>query len=167
VQLPNGRFRVPLASAGKRELFRYDPLRVAACVITADRREIELAPFATKPLPETRSQSRGNGRLQRLLDSWRGQQRSNAEPAFGIPEVFKALGDALARPLPASEHDAREVQDFWRQHGPFAKDAFLTACRRAVANLGTHRPLDVLLTDIARQIHDDRNDGAAAPAVLA
>lgn len=167
VQLPNGRFRVPIALAGKRELFRYDPLRPAAVVITADRREIALEPFATKPLPAVHCQSRGNGRLQRLLDTWRGTDRRNAEPAFGIPEVFKALGDALARPLPASERDAREVQDFWRQHGPFSRAAFLRACQRAASSLGTQRPLDVLLTDIARQIHDDLDGGAAAPAVLA
>jgi transposase InsO family protein len=167
VQLPNGRFRVPLASAGKRGLFRYDPLRAAAVVITGDRREIELESFATKRLPEIRSPSRGNGRLQRLLDTWRGQPRSNAEPAFGIPEVFQALGEALARPLPATERDAREVQDFWRRYGPFSRTAFLRACRRAVAALGEHRPLDVLLADIARQIHDDPDDGAAAAEVLA
>ena len=167
VQLPNGRFRVPRDSAGKRELFRYDPLRVAACLVTADRREIGLEPFATKPLPEVSAAARGNGRLQRLLDTWRGTERSNAEPAFGIPEVFKALGEALARPLPASEHDARQVQDFWRQHGPLSRSAFVHACRRAVASLGEHRPLDVLLTDIARQIHDDRGDGVAAKETLA
>jgi transposase InsO family protein len=167
VQLPNGRFRVPIALAGKRELFRYDPLRPAAVVITADRREIVLEPFATKPLPEVTPQSRGNGRLQRLLDTWRGTERSNAEPAFGIPEVFKALGEVLARPLPASERDAREVQDFWRQHGPLSRTAFLRACQRAAASLGEHRPLGVMLADIARQIHGDHDDGAGAPAVLA
>ncbi len=167
VQLANGRFRVPIGLAGKRQLFRYDPLRPAAVVITADRREIALEPFVTKPLPEVTSQPRGNGRLQRLLDTWRGTERSNAEPAFGIPEVFKALGEVLGRPLPASSRDAREVQDFWCQHGPLPRAAFLRACQRAAASLGTQRPLDVLLTDIARQVHDDRDDGAGAPAVLA
>jgi putative transposase len=166
VHLPNGRFRVPITSAGKRELFRYDPLRVAAFLVAADRHEIQIEPFATKPLPEPKLPAHGNGRLQRLLDTWRGTERSNAEPAFGIPEVFKALGEALGRPLPASELDACEVQDFWRQHGPVARSAFLTACKRAVASLGGHRPLEVLLTDIARQIHDDRSNGKAK-AVLA
>ncbi len=166
VLLPNGRFRVPLASAGKRDLFRYDPLRTAAVVLTADQREIEIEPFVIKPLPEVRTPSHGNGRLQRLLDTWRGTARSNAEPAFGIPEVFKALGEALARPMPASERDAREVQDFWRQHGPFPRAAFLRACQRAVKSLGSKRPLGAVLTDITRQIHDDQQGGAAAPEVL-
>lgn len=163
VLLPNGRFRVPLAYSGKRASFRYDPLRPDAVLITADQRELALETFTIKPLPEVSPRPRGNGRLQRLLDTWRGTARSNAEPAFGIPEVFQALGEVLARPLPASERDAREVQDFWRQHGPLSRTAFLRACQRATATLGEQRPLAVLLADLARQIHDDR-DGGAAPA---
>ncbi|MCP4040033.1 MAG: transposase [bacterium] len=166
VRLANGRFRVPVAFAGKRAAFRYDPLRPNAVLMTADRREVALEPFVTKPLPDAYLRPRGNGRLQRLLDTWRGTERRNAEPAFGIPEVFKALGQVLARPLPETEGDAREVQDFWRQHGPFSRAAFLRACRRAAASLGEQRPLAVLLTDIARQIHDDLEGGAAASEVL-
>ncbi|MBZ0151734.1 MAG: DDE-type integrase/transposase/recombinase [Planctomycetes bacterium] len=167
VLLPNGRFRVPIAFAGRKASFRYDPIRAGAVVITADRREVALEPFVIKPLPDATARPRGNGRLQRLLDTWRGTARSNAEPAFGIPEVFKALGEVLARPMPASETDARDVQDFWRQHGPLSRTAFLRACQRAAQSLGEQRPLAVLLADIARQIHDDQGDGAAAPEVLA
>lgn len=166
VRLPNGCFRVPIASAGKRELFRYDPLSASACLVTADRREIPIDPFVTKQLPEPKMPARGNGRLQRLLDDYRGTARHNAEPSFGIPEVFKALGEAIGRAMPASEYDAREVQGFWHQHGPIARNAFLTACRRSVANLGNHRPLDVLLTDIARQIHDDQADSSITKEVI-
>lgn len=166
VKLPNGRFRVPVAFAGKRAQFRYDPLRPAAALLTADRREIEVEPFVTLPLPETGPRQRGNGRLQRLLDTWRGSERPNADPSFGIPEVFKALGQVLARPLPETEADAREVQDFWRQHGPLTSAAFLRACQRAANSLGEQRPLAVLLADIARQIHDDE-DGEATAEVLA
>ena len=136
-------------------------------MVTADQREITLEPFTIKPLPDATIRPRGNGRLQRLLDTWRGTARSNAEPAFGIPEVFKALGEALARPLPATERDARDVQDFWRQHGPLSRAAFLRACHRATASLGERRPLAVLLADIARQIHDDFDKGPATTEVLA
>lgn len=167
VQLPNGRFRVPITFAGRKAHFRYDTLRPAAVVITTDHREVALEPFVIKPLPDATPMSRGNGRLQRLLDTWRGTERSNAEPAFGIPEVFKALGEVLARPLPASEIDARDVQDFWRQHGPFSRAAFLRACQRAAQSLGEQRPLAVVLADIARQIHDDHGGAAAATEVLA
>jgi len=167
VQLPNARFRVPIAFSGRRALFRYDPLHAAAVVVTADQREIALEPFTIKPLPDATQRPRGNGRLQRLLDTWRGTARSNAEPAFGIPEVFKALGEALSRTLPVSERDARDVQNFWRQHGPFSRAAFLRACKRATASLGEQRPLAVLLADIARQIHDDFDKGTDASEVLA
>ena len=167
VRLPNGRFRVPITFAGKPALFRYDPLRVVAAVVTADQREIGIEPFVIQPLPNPTPVSRGNGRLQPLLDTYRGQERRNAEPAFGIPEVFQAIGRALARPLPASKEDARDVQKFWHAHGPIAREEFLRACQRAVESLGPQRPLAVLLADIARQIRADLDQAPSDPEVVA
>lgn len=167
VQLPNGRFRVPLAHAGKRALFRYDPLRTVAALITSDRREIQLEPFVIKPLPalEPGDMKRGNGRLQKLLDDWRGTKRANAEPAFGIPEVFQALAEALGRQVPATEREANDVQGFWQTYGPIQRQPFLDACARAKAALGDGRPLATLLADIARQIAAD--GGESPQEVLA
>ncbi len=164
VKLPNGVFRVPLPFAGVRASFRYDPTRPAAVLVTRDRREVELEPFVVKPLPPAtpRPPLSGNGRLQKLLDHWRGRQRSNAEPAFGLPEVFAALAAVLGRPVPTCAREANDVQDFWRTHGPLQRTPFLRACARAKASLGDQRPLAVLLADIARQIHDDQGGGVAA-----
>jgi transposase InsO family protein len=160
VQLPNGRFRVPVAHAGKRASFRYDPLRAVAVLVTRDRREIALDPFVVKPLPAADSlpQQRGNGRLQRLVDEWRGTPRANAEPAFGIPEVFVALANLLGRPVPGSDREAQDVQLFWKTHGPLRQQPFARACEEAKVVLGGGRPLTTYLTDIGRQIADDRAD---------
>jgi hypothetical protein len=158
---------VPLAYAGKRALFRCDPLAQVAVLVTRDRRELALEPFIVKPLPpvDPGDVKRGSGRLQRLLDDWRGTPRANAEPAFGIPEVFQALAQTLGRPVPASEREASDVQTFWRTHGPIERVAFVRACTRARSVLGEGRPLATLLADITRQIADD-ND-ASPQEVLA
>jgi transposase InsO family protein len=160
VQLPNGRFRVPVAYAGKRAAFRYDPLRPVAVLLTTDRREIALAPFLVKPLPavDPKRLERGSGRLQKLVDDWRGTPRVNAEPAFGIPEVFAALAELLGRSVPTSEREAQEVQSFWKTYGPIRRQPFRHACARTKAALGEGRPLATYLVDIGRQIADDSAD---------
>jgi hypothetical protein len=45
---------------------------------------------------------------------------------------------------------------FYRQHGPLPRDAFLAACARSKASLGSGRALSACLADLERQI------GAAA-----
>jgi transposase InsO family protein len=167
VKLPNGVFRVPTAHAGERQMFRYDPIRPAAVLVTRDRRELELEPFVVKRLPDAapREPAHGNGRLQKILDTWRGRAIANAEPAFGLPEVFAALATALGRAMPASDREATQVQGFWREHGPMRRAAFLRACQSATDRLGAQRPIAVLLADIARQIEDDEK-GSAGVEVL-
>lgn len=164
VKLPNGVFRVPVAHAGERRMFRYDPIRPTAVLVTRDRREIEIAPFVVKDLPsaEPREPAYGNGRLQKLLDKWRGRTQANAAPAFGLPEVFAAFAQALGRAIPASEREAHQVQDFWRAHGPLQRAPFLRACERSTSRLGTQRPLAVLIADIVRQIDRDQQSDASA-----
>ena len=166
VQLPNGRFRVPIAYAGKRALFRYDPLRTAAELVTSDRREILLEPFVVKALPAAEPQAlkRGNGRLQKLVDVWRGTPRANAEPAFGIPEVFVALGTLLGRAVPASDREAQDVQVFWKTYGPLRRQPFERACARSKAALGQGRPLATYLVDIGRQIAEDNAESKGGDA---
>ena len=152
VMLPNGRFRVPQAHAGKRCQFRFDPLRARAVLITHDRRELELEPFVIKPLPPVDRERNGQGQLQRLVDLWRGTPRANAEPAFGLPEVFATVAELLGRSLPGNEREAREVLAFYKQHGPLSRRSFLQALDRTRAALGKGRPLHVYLEDLTRQI---------------
>jgi transposase InsO family protein len=160
VNLPNGSFRVPVEHAGQRSRFRYDVVHPGrAVLVTNDGREIELQPFERKPLPELGSkqaEKRGTGQLQKLLDQWRGHERPNAQPGFGLPEVFLELGKLVGRSLPTSEHEALLVRSFYRAHGPLPRQGFLLACERTRAALGEGRPLQAYLDDLVRQIQAQR-----------
>jgi hypothetical protein len=155
VRLPNGSLRVPAPFAGQRHRFAYHPVHAGlAVLITGDGREIALAPFTKQPLSAVAPQTpkRGTGQLQKLLDLWHGHERPNAQPGFGLPEVFAELATLLGRLVPASEHEARTVLGFYRKHGPLPRQPFLAACARTAQSLGTGRPLSAYLADLERQI---------------
>ena len=159
VRLETGRFVVPRPHAGKRARLRFDPLSDLAFLVTDDERELSLQPFCKKPLPPPVLPPRAPaapGQLQKLLDRFQGRVRENAEPAFGLPEVFRALEDVVARAVPASEDEAQLVLSFWKQHGPIARRPFLLACVTTKRALGPLRPLAVYLRDLERQIERDR-----------
>lgn len=152
VQLPNGRFQVPTAYAGKSCQFRYDRLRREAVLITKDRRHLDLEPFEIKPLPPVRTRTRGQGQLQKLVDEWRGQTRPNADPGFGLPEVFAAIKGIVGRPVPTSDKEAMPILEFWRRVGPIPRDPFLKACEHAGRDLGPGRAIAAYLAHLERQI---------------
>ena len=158
VQLPNGRFQVPVAYAGKSSRFRYDRLRPCAVLITKDRRQLELGPFETKPLPPVKEKPRGQGQLQKLVDSWRGRERPNAEPGFGLPEVFAAIKAIVGRSVPASDKEAKTILDFWNRHGPIRRDPFLKACEGTRRDLGPSRPIAAYLDHLERQIAQSKKE---------
>ncbi len=159
VRLPKGSFRVPsTAYAGQRSRFRYHPVYEGrAVLVTEDGREIELQPFTKKRLADVkpRVEKRGVGQLQKLVDLWRGMERPNSQPGFGLPEVFAALGRMLGRDVPGSESEAQTVLAFYRKYGPLPREAFEAACARSLASLGGGRPLTTYLADLERQIHAD------------
>ncbi len=155
VRLPSGRFRVPAPFAGQRNRFGYHPVHAGlALLLTGDGREIELSPFTKRPLSEVAPQTPkcGTGQLQKLLDRWHGNERPNAQPGFGLPEVFGELATLLGRCMPESEREARTVLGFYRKHGPLPREAFLAACARTAKSLGKGRPLAAYLADLERQI---------------
>lgn len=160
VRLPSGSFRVPgTAYAGHRSRFRYHPTRGGrAVLVTKDGREIELQPFTRKPLSAvgTRVERRGTGQLQKLVDLWQGRERPNAQPGFGLPEVFIALGELLGRAVPSSEREAHAVVAFYRKYGPLPREGFAAACARSKQSLGSGRALSAYLADLERQIRADR-----------
>lgn len=156
VRLPTGSFRVPsTAYAGQRSRFRYHPTRGGrAVLVTKDDREIELQPFTVKPLSAIKPHvdRRGTGQLQKLADVWQGHARPNAQPGFGVPEVFTALGALLGRAVPDSEREACAIIAFYRKHGPLPREAFSAALARSKESLGAGRPLASYLADLERQI---------------
>jgi putative transposase len=167
VRLPSGSYRVPsVAYAGQRSRFRYHPTHEGrAVLVTRDGREIELQLFVRKPLSavEIRTDKRGVGRLQKLVDLWQGKERPNAQPGFGVPEVFKSLGELVVRDVPDSEHEAHAVLAFYRKYGPLPRDAFESACARTKASLGTGRALRTYLADLERQIGAQRGVSVSDP----
>lgn len=160
VRLPNGVFRVPIAYAGKRRDFRYDPYSAAVAVLVIDTsKERDLELFTKKPLPTLGTKDvpkRGVGELQKLVDIWQGQERPNAQPGFGLPEVFGQLTELTCRQVPASEREGHAVLAFYRKFGPLACAPFVDACHRAQTALGGDRPLAAYLDFLERQIVADR-----------
>jgi hypothetical protein len=155
VQLPSGRFRVPAPFASLRSRFRYHPVHAnRAVLVTSEGRELELAPFVKLPLSAVKPKASqpATGQLQKLLDLWQGHERPNAQPGFGLPEVFTALAKLLGRAMPASEREARTVLAFYRIHAPLPREPFRSACARTHRALGEGRPLTAYLNDLARQI---------------
>jgi hypothetical protein len=155
VRLPNGALRVPAPFAEQRHRFAYHPVHPElAVLITPDGREIALPPFTKLPLSAVAPQTPkcGTGQLQKLLDLWHGHERPNAQPGFGLPEVFAELAALLGRRVPASEREARSVLSFYRNHGPLPRQPFLAACAHSAKSLGKGRPLTAYLADLERQI---------------
>ncbi len=163
VRLPNGQFRVPSPFAGQRNRFGYHPVHTGhALLLTPGGREIELSPFTKLPLNAVAPQTPkcGTGQLQKLLDLWHGNERPNAQPGFGLPEVFGELAVLLGRLVPDSDREAHTVLSFYRKYGPLPREAFIKACAHTGKSLGKGRPLSAYLADLERQItaHSDQPD---------
>jgi len=152
VELPGGSFRVPARWAGMGVTLRYDPVDLTRVhLVTPDGREQPLEPV--NPQAQTRPSSAppsGPGRLQRVLDRWRGRELPVAPPAFGLPEILAALSGHLGRKVPGTAREAKTVQAFYRQNGPFRPQDFDAALDKARKALGTGRPLQVVLAYLVK-----------------
>ena len=112
---------------------------------------------------KTSVEKRGTGQLQKLADVWQGKERPNAQPGFGVPEVFIALGQMLGRDVPGSEREARAVMVFYRKYGPLPREAFEAACKRSTESLGHGRALTAYLADLERQIGAEDGNSTSDP----
>lgn len=159
VKLPNGRFKVPARYAGKQSTFRYDPDQMKAVLVIRGR-EIECEPDQKKKFPpDYLVEKRGTGQLQKLLDIYQGKKRPNAQPGFGLPEVFRAIGELLGHLVPSTEQEAREVTTFYAKHGPLPAEPFEKAIEETRKALGTGRPVSAYLDHLERIIraHQERD----------
>lgn len=161
VVLPSGHFRVPRDQAGKKASFAYDPVEPEAFLLlrAPEYREIRLEPFQKKRpfFWEDHSEKRGTGQLQKLYDLWKGKKRPNAQPGYGLPEVFGELERLVGRPMPSDEREASEVHAFYAKRGPLPADAFRKAVARTLRDLGPRRPLSAYLKHLGRLIDADQN----------
>ncbi|MEW6748037.1 MAG: DDE-type integrase/transposase/recombinase, partial [Planctomycetota bacterium] len=168
LDLPGGLFRVPSDYAGQRVQVRWDPaVPQQPLLVTTPNQTIPLEPALQQPQPKKGATPapprRGAGRLQRLLDRWQGRDLPQAEAGYGLPEIFQALTRTLQRQVPGSEREAILVLDFYRQHGPLARDAFESALTRALQALGPGRPLPVLLEYLTRLVRPPQPDPETSP----
>ena len=158
--LPNGLFRVPARYAGKRCDFRYDPVdKDEAALIIDDEHLLPLKPF-TKKRPfdyERANEKRGTGQLQKLLDLWRGHRRPNAQPGFGLPEVFREFSRLLQRSVPIDQREATAIEAFYRKTGPLPAEPFRQAIDKTRDALGANRALKAYLQYLERLVQAQKN----------
>ncbi len=167
VLLGDMHFRVPVTHAGKRCTFRYDAVHEGEAELVLADREIALKPFRKKPIPpakQSEDERCGTGQLQKLLDKRRGRTRPNAQPGFGLPEVFRELGALLGREVPADNKEAQKILAFYREHGPLPRAPFRNACRKTAQALGSGRPLSAYLTYLERQITPPPSPDSSTPS---
>lgn len=160
VSLPNGIFRVPARFAGKRCVFRYDPVnKDEAALIIDDQHQLPVQPF-TKKRPfdfQKADEKRGTGQLQKLLDSWQGHRRPNAQPGFGLPEVFREFSRLLQRSVPIDQREAAAIEAFYRKTGPLPAEPFRQAIDKTAAALGANRALKAYLQYLERLVQTQKN----------
>jgi transposase InsO family protein len=119
----------------------YEPLRLAFPP-PADRPSADPAPLAPEPV----------GALTPLLEQYRGRTLPQARGGFGLPEIYDAFAQALARPVPATEAEATLVLEWLAARGPFQPQAFAAALDKVRAALGPGRPLAPLIRALDRLI---------------
>lgn len=161
VRLPNGLFRVPSRFAGSRHVVRYDPVEAdRAVLVLRNGDERPLSPYEIKsPCADERPAAVGTGQLQRLCDVYKGAERPNAQPGFGLPEVFRRIGEVLLeRLVPADEREAETIRRFYREFGPLPRESFQVALEKTRNALGAGRALRSYLDFLARLIRRDIAD---------
>ncbi len=155
VMLPNGTFRVPRDRAGKKDRFTYDLVEPEAFLLRGPAGpEVRLEPFMTKRpfFWEDHGEKEGTGQLQKLYDQWKGRKRPNAQPGFGLPEVFQKLAELVGRSVPADEREATQIHRFYAERGPLPAGPFREAIARTARKLGAERPMSAYLNHLKRLV---------------
>ena len=138
----------------------YDPVdKHQASLIIDDTHHIPLKPFTTKrPFDYQKpAEKRGTGQLQKLLDVWQGHPRPNAQPGFGLPEVFAELSRLLQRAVPIDQREAAAIEAFYRKTGPLPAEPFRQAIDTTAEALGANRALKAYLKYLDRLVQAHKN----------
>ncbi len=158
VELQQATWIVPEHLRGQRLEFLLDPALTFDPLVVepGTERRLALARAAVRPedvqdMPKPKRW--GEGPLQKLYDAWtEGKPRPQAEPGFGLPELYVLLGDARGRAVPANEHEAAQVARVYRQIGPLARKPTEAAFAEIQRELGAGRPLDAYLGALERRV---------------
>lgn len=162
-------YLVPDELRGQRLLFLIDPPAEVPPLVVHPQggRRLELRRAAVKPHDVAEGGDGGfhheqrwaPGPLQALHDSFSGKIRPQAEPGFGLPELYRLLGQVSGRHVPASDAEAALVHDVYRSVGPFTRAATEQAMLGIANELGPARPIRTYLDALARRVHTtDRNN---------
>jgi putative transposase len=157
VDLQEATWIVPDHLRGQRLVFLLDPARTFDPLVLelGTERRLSLTRAAVRPEdlpPQPEPRRWGEGPLQKLYDMWTGKGRPQAEPGFGLPEVYELLARVAGRPVPQSEHEAALVQRAYRKLGPLARLPTEAAFEAIGRELGSGRPLKAYLDALATRV---------------
>jgi transposase InsO family protein len=159
VDLPGGKYIVPDETLfGRTLVFLIDPEdEVAPFVVHPDNDKVLVVKRAAVRPEDGESVERyGHGPLQALYDAWQGKVRPNAEPGFGLPEIFALLTALTGRPVPARDSEAGRIHRMWRALGPLPKRATQRALEEVKKDLGSGRPLEIYLDAFERRVEAEK-----------
>lgn len=159
VDLGSDKYIVPDDLFGERLLFLIDPEEQAPPLVVHPRnhRKIPLLRAAVRPEDAASPIDRyGDGPLQALYDAWQGKVRPNAEPGFGLPEIFALLGITAGRHVPQSDQEAARIHALWRDIGPLPRKPTERALHDIHHELGEGRALDIYLDALFRRVEAEK-----------
>ncbi|MGE3376582.1 MAG: DDE-type integrase/transposase/recombinase [Vicinamibacteria bacterium] len=159
VELQDATWIVPeeLRGLGRKLTFLVDLAHDAPPVVVHPRsgRHLPLRRAAVRPGDVARAPEPvrwKEGPLQTLYDAWCGQRRPQAQPGFGLPEVYALLTKAAGRHVPASDAESSAIQRTWRTIGPLARRATEKAMAAIATQLGPGRPIKTYLDALVARI---------------
>ncbi len=164
VEIQGKLYLVPDELRGQRLTFLLDPpAEVPPQVVhpeSGQHLRLRIAAVRPEDVPDASPPAApwGEGPLQTLYDSWRGHRRPQAQPGFGLPEIYALLSQACGRHVPTSDAEAALVQHFYREIGPLPRAATETAMRSITALLGPRRPIKTYLDELLSRVRSATKD---------
>lgn len=160
VDIQQTTYLVPEDLRGQRLVFLLDPAAevpaLAVHPVSGEHLMLRVAAIRPEQASAARAQPEkprwGPGPLQAIYDSWRGQHRPIAEPGFGLPEIYRLLGQLAGRHVPQTDAEAATVQRLYREIGPFTRAATEAAFAAIARELGPRRPIPTYLDALARRV---------------
>ncbi|MCP4876180.1 MAG: hypothetical protein GY896_12000, partial [Gammaproteobacteria bacterium] len=81
----------------------------------------------------------------------------NAQPGFGLPEVFREFSRLLQRCVPIDQREATAIEAFYRKTGPLPAQPFREAIDKTRNVLGPNRALKAYLQYLDRLVQAQKN----------